>query len=265
MSTGKAVEAGVTSGRGLWLAGVVFALCVAAPPALAQSLADTIEAVKPSIVAVGTWQATRRPPAKVMGTGFAVGDGRTVATNAHVLPDVLDAERREQLAVFFRRGERLERRGATRIAIDDQHDLALLAIDGEPVPALELGGDAVREGEPYALTGFPIGSVLGLFPVTHRGMVSAISPVALPTDRSRDLDAEMIKRLRDPFEIFQLDAVAYPGNSGSPLYEIDTGRVVGIVNSVFVKESRERVLERPSGIAFAIPVVHLERLIGDIN
>lgn len=231
-------------------------------PAPAQDLADTVDGVRGSVVAVGTYQATRRPPAKVLGTGFAVMEGRHVATNAHVLPAVLDSERRERLAVFFRDGDRIQRREATAVALDDDHDLALLAIGGAPLPAMRLGmNEPVREGEDYAFTGFPIGAVLGLYPVTHRGMVSAISPVALPTDRSGDLDPELIKRLRDPFEIFQLDAIAYPGNSGSPLYETDTGRVVGIVNSVFVKESRERVLDRPSGIAYAIPVRHLQALL----
>jgi len=33
------------------------------------------------------------------------------------------------------------------------------------------------------------------------------------------------------------------------------------MNSVFVKESRENLLARPSGIAYAIPVVHLTRLL----
>lgn len=246
---------------------MVLALCVLlAPAAAAQSLADTLEAVKPAVVGVGTYQPTRRPPAQLLGTGFAVGSGRVVVTNAHVVPDVVNTQRRERLAVFLRREGGIERRDATVIALDDRHDLALLEIGGAPLPALRLGGTSpVREGESYALTGFPIGAVLGLYPVTHRGMVSAISPVALPTDRSGDLDPEMIKRLRDPFEIFQLDAIAYPGNSGSPLYETDTGRVVGIVNSVFVKESRERVLERPSGIAYAIPVRHLEALLETVR
>ena len=55
-------------------------------------------------------------------------------------------------------------------------------------------------------------------------------------------------------EVFQLDATAYPGNSGSLLYDPETGEVVGIINKLFVKESKEVVLEKPSGITYAIPV-----------
>jgi S1-C subfamily serine protease len=56
-----------------------------------------------------------------------------------------------------------------------------------------------------------------------------------------------------------LDATAYPGNSGSPLYIPETGEVVGVINKVFVKESREAVLEKPSGITYAIPVRYVKQ------
>ena len=61
--------------------------------------------------------------------------------------------------------------------------------------------------------------------------------------------------------MFQLDAIAYPGNSGSPLYDVDNGRVVGIVNSVFVKKSKESALTSPSGITYAIPAEYMTRLL----
>jgi serine protease Do len=93
----------------------------------------------------------------------------------------------------------------------------------------------VREGEEYAFTGFPIGTVLGLFAVTHRGIISAISPIAIPQLTSNSLDPKVIRRLRDPYNVYQLDATAYPGNSGSPLYDPSTAQVIGVIHKVFVK------------------------------
>ena len=61
--------------------------------------------------------------------------------------------------------------------------------------------------------------------------------------------------------MFQLDATAYPGNSGSPLYNPDTGAVIGIVNKVFVQESKENVLQKPSGISYAIPIRYARALL----
>ncbi len=238
-------------------------LLVAAMPSQqtpAAELADTIERIKPAIVGVGTMQHTRRPPGKFVGTGFIVADGLHVLTNAHVIPESFDEGSHEFLAVLASQGEGV--RKARVVKVDPDHDVALLRIEGARLPALRLGNSRhVREGQLYAFTGFPIGMVLGMRPVTHRGIVSAITPIVIPQLSARQLDSEMIRRLRTPFEVFQLDATAYPGNSGSPLYDPANGQVVGILNLVFVKESKEAVLEKPSGISYAIPIEHARALL----
>jgi S1-C subfamily serine protease len=215
---------------------------------------DTIERINPAIVGIGTVQKTRRPPAKLTGTGFVVGDGRHVITNAHVIPESIDTARLEFLAIFSGKGKTPKARQAVKVREDKAHDLALLRFEGEALPAMSLGrSDRVRIGEEYLFTGFPIGALFGLYPVTHRGMVSSITPIALQANAANQLDPARIRRLRSPYDVFQLDATAYPGNSGSPLYHPENGKVVGIVNMVFVKEGRENVLAKPSGISYAIP------------
>ena len=79
-------------GRRLTVATAALALAAAMAPCFGQDAA-TIERIKPSIVAVGTFEPTRNPQFSFAGTGFAVGDGSLIATNAHVLPKVLDSER----------------------------------------------------------------------------------------------------------------------------------------------------------------------------
>ena len=226
------------------------------------SLPDTIEKIKPAIVAVGTHQKTRRPPAVFLGTGFVVGKGLHIVTNAHVVAAKIDTEKRETIAVFVGQGELVDIREATKLAEDLDHDLALLKITGPPLPGLTLGdSNRVREGESYAFTGFPIGMVLGLHPVTHRGTISAITPIAIPQLSAQQLDKTVLKRLIAPYNIFQLDATAYPGNSGSPLYDPATGQVIAILNKVFVQESKESLLQKPSGISYAIPINYLRELL----
>jgi serine protease Do len=220
--------------------------------------------VKQSVVAVGTYQKTRNPPFVFHGTGFAIADGTFIATNAHVVPDTIAAERGEILVIVIPLGGgQAQRREVTRSSVDAEHDLAILKLTGPPLPALELSDSStVREGQTFGFTGFPIGTILGLTPVTHRGMVSAVTPIVLPATSAKQLDAKAVARLKaGPFPVFQLDAIAYPGNSGSPLYNPDTGGVVAILNMVFVKGSREAALNQPSGIAFAIPVRHLQDLL----
>jgi len=234
--------------------------------ASAADFPDLLERVRHSVVGVGTAYPTRvplggKPPNELRGTGFVIADGLTVVTNHHVLPDSLDTDRQQRIAVFSGRGDQSRVHLASVLARDPEHDLALLKIEGAALPALVLAeSPSVREGEPIAFTGFPIGAVLGLYPVTHRGYVSAITPVARAVDNAGQINPAQLRRLREPYNVLQLDAVAYPGNSGSPVYRPETGEVIGVINSVFVKESREAVLERPSGISYAIPIEHLHRL-----
>ena len=228
----------------------------------AESLPQTIEKIKPSVVAIGTVQKTRVPPASFQGTGFVVGNGLYVVTNAHVLPPVLNAENKETLGIFTGNGEAAKFREAKVILVDKEHDLALLKIDGEALPPLSLGDTVgVREGQALAFTGFPIGPVLGLYPVTHHAFVSSITPVVIPAANFKQLDIKMIKRMRTTFSVFQLDATAYPGNSGSPLYDTETGAVQGIVNMVFIKGTKEHALSEPSGITYAIPGKYIRELL----
>lgn len=226
-------------------------------------LPDTIERVKPSIVAIGTYLKTQSPPFVFRGTGFAVASGNKIATSAHVLPELGGTDSPE-LAVLIRspRGESSIRR-ATVVGKDADHDLAVLHIDGPPLSALTIGSPSgVREGQEVAFTGFPIGGALGFTPVTHRGIVSARTPIAIPGANSNQLNEKLIKQIRrGAFNVYQLDATAYPGNSGSPVYDTHTGEVIGIVNMVFIKGSKEAVLSNPSGITYAIPANYLTELL----
>lgn len=249
---GKNTLLGVLLGYGY----LVFSSLVWAANGLESTqLPTTVERVKPRIVAIGTTLPTRRPPNRFVGTGFVVGDGTYVLTNAHVVPKNISNEQKEILMVFSGEVSVAGGRIATLVAEDTAHDISLLKIAGAPLPAFKLGdSDRVREGEVYAFTGFPLGMILGFHPATHRGMISAITPIVEPQETGQHLDPKLIRRLRTPFDVFQLDATAYPGNSGSPLYHPDTGEVIAILNMVFIKESKETVLEKPSGIAYAIPI-----------
>lgn len=220
-------------------------------------LQETIARIKPSIVGVGTLQHIRREQVKLRGTGFVVGNGHYVLTNAHVVPQNLNDGKGEFVAVFYGSGKRTGSRRAKEVARDERHDISLLRIRGAALPTMRLsGGRKVREGDLFAFTGFPIGAVLGLYPATHQGIVSALTPFAIPVQGAQKLTLARRKRLANPFTVYQLDAVAYPGNSGSPMYDIKTGAVVAIINAVFVQGSREDVLAKPSGISFAIPIRH---------
>jgi S1-C subfamily serine protease len=240
----------------------------AAMPTWAGAI-ETIQRVKGSVVAVGTFERTRSPQFQFLGTGFAVEDGSLIVTNAHVVAArLLDPAQRETYAILIPQPDKddpskAQVREATRVATDADSDLALLKISGPPLPPLKIGqsGD-VKEGQEVLFTGYPIGAVLGPHPATHRALIASVTPIAIPLSRADELSPQTIRRLSaGQYPVFQLDATAYPGNSGSPLYDPVTGDVLGVINKVFVQGTKEAALTQPSGITYAIPANHLRALL----
>lgn len=234
--------------------------------AASADLPATVQRVKPGVVGIGTYSATQRPPAQLRGTGFVVADGNHAITNAHVVAGKLKKARRERRIVIAGQGAQTDPRDANIVAEDPVHDLALMKFSGEPLPTLRLGDDlGMVEGQAIAFTGYPIGAILGLHAATHRGVIAAIVPIVLPQLLGRHLDTDTIRQIQNPFVIFQLDATAFPGNSGSPLFDPENGDVIGVINSVFVKNTKEKVLQDPSGITYAIPARHVKALLKSAN
>lgn len=229
----------------------------------AADLKSIIPAAKRSVVGVGTFERTRSPSTVFVGTGFIVGDGLDVITNAHVVPTTLEEGQLEQIGIVTPDGEGVRFRPATLVARDTEHDLAHLRLSGAPLPALELAdSDAAQEGQELALTGYPLAMALGLHAATHRATLAAITPIVRPSIGAQALDPRQISALRrSPFNIFQLDGTAYPGNSGSPVYDPASGKVLGVINAVFVKGLKETAITAPSGITYAIPSNYVRELL----
>ena len=234
--------------------GLAFAGAATAPAR--AGLVEVIAAARSSVLAVGVYNPTASPRFGFRGSGFVVGDGNLVVTSAHVLPGIPDTAVGVRLVVQLPRGPLgLETRNASVERVDPEHDLALLRIEGAALPTLTIAPPAsVREGLAIALLGYPIAGALGYSLVTHRGIVSSITAIAPPMPTAGQLNARTIARLRSgSFDIYQLDATAYPGNSGGPVLDAETGQVVGIVNLVLVRGTRESALSNPTGITYAIP------------
>jgi len=227
---------------------------------------DVVAKIKPSVVGIGIHTPTSRPQNILRGTGFVIGDGHYVVTNAHVLPTELDEELLQKMAVFIGSGKEAKVRQAEIVATSELYDLAILKLSGSPLPAMVLANEHFRgDGSYIAFTGFPIGAVLGLYPVTHRGIIASTTPTVVPAQTAGQISLKMLKRMRNPYLVYQLDATAYPGNSGSAMYDMKTGEVLGIINKVFVQTTKEAVISNPSGITYAIPVKYLHQIIKENN
>ena len=109
-----------------------------------------------------------------------------IVTNTHVVDDVRSIqvvllapleERAKQKSILKSRGKVLR---AQSINVDRETDLAVLKVQEEGLPFLELGdSEAVRQGQLV----FAFGSPLGLENLVMIGVVSAVARQLRPEDR----------------------------------------------------------------------------------
>ncbi|MFQ5863472.1 MAG: S1C family serine protease [Candidatus Brocadiales bacterium] len=234
-------------------------VCVALFPVSTSQEAKTvglpsiIKKMKPAVVAIASVNPTSKPPVKLYGSGFIYDQKGYAITAEHVIRAIERDGQLEDLHVWFHRGGRFYNVRASLSIRLKRYDVAVVKLEGENFPALLLGdSSSVREGQAVALCGFPFGTILGLYPATHRGIISSINPAVLPVRNTAELDSKKLKALSTPFNIFQLDCTAFPGDSGSPLFSPATGEVIGMVNSAFIARTKQGSFS--TGISYAIPV-----------
>ncbi|EKF73940.1 alginate biosynthesis negative regulator, serine protease [Alcanivorax hongdengensis A-11-3] len=155
-----------------------------------------------------------------LGSGFIISKDGYVLTNNHVV-DGADE-------IMVRLQDRRELK-AKVVGADKQSDLALLKVDADDLPVVDIGSsEKLKVGE-WVLA---IGAPFGFDSSVTAGIVSAKGR-NLPTDNYV------------PF--IQTDVAINPGNSGGPLFNMK-GQVVGI-NSQIVSRSGGYM-----GLSFAIPM-----------
>lgn len=155
-----------------------------------------------------------------LGSGFIVSKDGYILTNNHVIS--------EADQIFVRLNDRRELE-AKLIGSDPSSDLALLKVEADNLPKLEMGdSEKLKVGEWVVAIGSPFGFD---YSVTA-GIVSA---------KGRSLPNENYV----PF--IQTDVAINPGNSGGPLFNLD-GEVVGINSQIYTRSGGFM------GLSFAIPM-----------
>lgn len=252
---------------GLWSAASLLlaaGLARAAEPGEAPSggLPDVVARVRPAVGAVGTYNPAQHPPVECLASGFCIDPRGYFVTACHVLNAIPEARRATDLRVFLFADSDRRGRPAVIVAQEPRFDVAIVKVEGGPFQAIKVGDSTkAREGQAIALCGYPFAFLHGLNPSTSAGIISSIGPVASPVLNTKLLDPATIEALRHPFNVFQLDATAYPGHSGAPLFDARTGEVLGVINSGFIRKTREKVIS--SGFTYAIPIHLVKRMLDD--
>lgn len=188
---------------GLPRLGTLFDALPAAPVAPAVDLDDpALSSAAQSVARVsGTAYACGVSPT---GTGFVVADDRVV-TNAHVVAGV-----RTPMVELPGRAAREGR----VVYFDPVGDLAVIAVDALDQAPLSLGSPR-DPGDSAVVQGYPYGGPFTMVSASVRSVGTVSVPDIYDTSSA-------------PREIYALDAVVRPGNSGGPLLDA-RGDVVGVV------------------------------------
>ncbi|NLD69855.1 MAG: trypsin-like peptidase domain-containing protein [Limnobacter sp.] len=169
------------------------------------------------------------------GTAFRVDQAGHLVTNRHMVDkcSAVGVVASDGMAAVLR-----------VVAIDDQHELALLAGSPGDRAATLRASDEPLQGEDVLTYGFPLPGMLSASGQIGAGMVTALTG------------------LRDNPTQMQTDVPLQPGNSGGPLID-RRGNVIGVV---FAKLNALRVAQLtggdlPQNINFAVRLEPLKALL----
>ncbi len=166
-----------------------------------------------------------------LGSGVIVSPKGYILTNHHVV------EAADEIEVALVDGKKLKARA---VGSDPETDIAVLQVEGGPVPAITFGdAESLRVGDVV----LAIGNPFGVGQTVTMGIVSALGRSQLGINT---------------FENFiQTDAAINPGNSGGAL--IDTaGNLVGINTAIYSRSGGSL------GIGFAIPASSAKQIMEQI-
>ncbi len=220
-----------------------------------RAIFDRVKRATVALAFIRKTPGPRNRPFEVLGSGFCVDSRGVIVTCRHVIEAFMAKSAAEQIAqtpesekgkpirrldpgevippqvLFFYQGPQPHLLFAAQIqarliVAKTDRDLACIRIDQHEgfrsgYPYLEIEDpNSLFDGAEVATCGFPLGSYLGdqIGTITSsftRGIISSILPAAGAP--------------REHIEGYQLDLTATHGNSGGPVFALESGRVFGVL------------------------------------
>ncbi|MBI4359173.1 MAG: trypsin-like peptidase domain-containing protein [Candidatus Nealsonbacteria bacterium] len=197
-----------------------------------MKISEIIEKNKKSIVLLEILipkdnnQATR----SVRGTGFVISADGKFITNNHVYQQVADNERQhlrvmvpgktDEKGIVYYDGYRLE-----LLKKDEENDLALMKIIAppemtfSPVNVGKPEGETIKEGEEVLFLGYPLATELMILGF---GITLAANHCVVSAIKRKAVDGSL--------HFFMVDTHINNGSSGSPVFSVETGKIVGVAS-----------------------------------
>lgn len=218
-------------------------------------LKDNITKVKNSIIAIG-FKPTKNQ-ITIIGSGFAIDKSGRILTAAHLYNQLTPEKIRNLVGMAITKQEKSGLNYYTWLPLelikkDDKNDMALFQLKdyGKTlITPLDLGdSEKIEVGDEVYFIGFPYAAQLindgfGITLIVNKTIISNIKHDGIDPKHPRNW--------------FIVDAISNPGNSGSPLLNLETNKVIGVMTIAFRTPSRvikELDIREPMHIAGARPI-----------
>lgn len=227
-----------------------------------SNLKKKIKEVRNSIVAIGFQPNPNQ--ITILGSGFAINDDGKILSAAH-LYNQLNEEQRKNLkasVMVEQMQKELERYKWIPIKLiskNDTDDLAVFQLEeykNTLLKKLEIGdSEQVEVGQEAYFIGFPYAAQLindgfGVTLIVNKTIVSNVKRDGIDPNHKRNW--------------FILDAISNPGNSGCPLIDLETNKVIGVMTITFRTPSKIQPnldIREPMHICAARPINLMKHLL----
>ena len=201
-----------------------------------QNLPEKIRKIKQSIIAIGF--KLNQTQITIIGSGFAVSKNGQILSAAHLYNQLNPEQIKNLIGMAMTKQETngleyYDWLPLTLIQKDDKNDLVLFQIENYQktlLEPLELGdSEKIEVGQDTYFIGFPYAAQLindgfGITLIANRAIISNIKRDGQDPGHKRNW--------------IILDAISNPGNSGCPLIDLETNKVIGIMTISFRMKSQ---------------------------
>ncbi|NQU99612.1 MAG: trypsin-like peptidase domain-containing protein [Parcubacteria group bacterium] len=218
-------------------------------------LKDNIKKVKNSIIAIG-FKSTK-DQIVIMGSGFAIGKNGRILTAAHLYNQLALEKVKNLVGMVIAKQEKNGLDYYTWLPLelikkDDKNDIALFQLKDYKktlITPLDLGdSEKIEVGDEAYFIGFPYAAQLindkfGITLIVNKTIISNIKRDGINPNH--------------PKNWLIVDAISNPGNSGCPLINMKTNKVIGVMTISFRIKSKVQPnldIREPMHIAGARPI-----------